>query len=50
MREFKDYIKDLEINVLKNLLEQYKWEKECNLGNNVEKINLIEKELKSRPS
>lgn len=48
MRNFKEYIKDLEVNVLKDLLEQYKWEIECNLDNHSEKITLIEKELKSR--
>lgn len=48
MRNFKEYIKDLEVNVLKDLLEQYKWEIECNLDNHLEKITLIEKELESR--
>lgn len=45
---FKEYIKGLEVNVLKELLEQYKWETECKLDNHLEKINLIERELKSR--
>ena len=44
----KEYIKGLEVNVLKDLLEQYKWETECKLDNHLEKINLIERELKSR--
>lgn len=48
MIKFKEYIKNLEINILKDLLEQYKWETECNLENHLDKINLIEKELKSR--
>jgi len=48
MRNFKEYIKDLEVNVLKDLLEQYKWEIECNLDNHLEKITLIEKELESK--
>ena len=45
---FKEYIKGLEVNVLKELLEQYKQETECKLENHLEKINLIERELKSR--
>ena len=48
MRNFKEYIKDLEINILKDLLEQYKWETECKLDNHLEKIDLIQKELKLR--
>ncbi|EKY24078.1 hypothetical protein [Clostridium celatum] len=48
MRNLKEYIKDLEVNVLKDLLEQYKWETECKLDSHLEKINLIEKELKLR--
>ena len=44
----KEYIKGLEVNVLKDLLEQYKWETECKLDNHLEKINLIQRELKSR--
>jgi hypothetical protein len=48
MRNLKEYIKDLEVNVLKDLLEQYKWETECELDSHLEKINLIEKELKLR--
>lgn len=48
MRNFKEYIKDLEVNVLKDLLEQYKWETECKFDSHLEKINLIEKELKLR--
>lgn len=48
MRKFKEYIKALEVNVLKDLLEQYKWETECKLDNHLEKINSIKKELELR--
>lgn len=48
MINFKEYIKNLEVNTLKDLLEQYKFETECKLDNHLEKINLIKKELESR--
>ncbi|MFQ9249291.1 MAG: hypothetical protein ACLR3R_18740 [Clostridium paraputrificum] len=48
MIKFREYIKSLEINVLKDLLEQYEWETKCNLDNHLDKMNLIKKELKFR--
>lgn len=48
MDNFIEYIKNVEINILKELLNQYKWETDCGLQNHLEKINLIEKEIKLR--
>lgn len=48
MRDLKNYIKRLEINILKDLYNQYKWESDCNIENHSKKIQLIEEELKSR--
>lgn len=48
MSDFKRYIHELEVNVLKDLLEQYRWETECNLDNHLDKISLIKEELRVR--
>lgn len=48
LRKFRGHIKNLELNVLKDLLEQYEWETKCNLDNHLDKINLIKEELKTR--
>lgn len=48
MEEFIHYIKSLETEILQELLAQYKFEMKNRLDNHIEKIFLIEKEIKRR--
>lgn len=48
MKNFKEHIRNLETNILNDLLKQYMWETECNIANHSKNILSIKEELKMR--
>ena len=48
VKMYKEYFANLDVDVLKGLLNQYIWEEENNLDSNITKIKLLKSEIAAR--